>query len=66
MTISRIEARGYQLVDVSGHYNGKVATRRYVLKDPDGKTLDNDGDGFACSKDALKSIQDTPRLKRPR
>jgi hypothetical protein len=57
----RIEARGYQLLDVSGLHNGKIAARRYILIDPEGNTLDNGGNGFACSADALKSIIDVPR-----
>jgi hypothetical protein len=62
-TIERIEARGYKLVDVSGRYNGKIAARRYILTDPKGNTLDNNGNGFACSSDALKSIRNEPRIK---
>jgi len=61
-TIERIEARGYKLVDVSGRYNGKIATRRYILTDPKGNTIDNNGEGFACSSDALKSIRNEPRI----
>jgi hypothetical protein len=61
-TISRIRARGFELVDVSGQYNGKIAVRRYVLTDPKGHTLDNNGEGYACSSDALKAIIDRPRI----
>lgn len=63
-TAKRIEARGYQLIDVSGNYNGKIAARRYLLMDPDGNKIDNNGEGFACSADALRSIIDEPRLKK--
>ncbi len=62
-TIERINARGYELVDVSGFYNGKVAARRYLLTDPNGNTIDNGGEGFTSSAEALQSIIKQPRIK---
>lgn len=56
-TISKIEAMGFKVEDLSGWHEGKFASRRYRLIDSDGKVLDNDGAGFASSSEAYRAAQ---------
>lgn len=62
--LASIREMGFQVQDKSGTYKGKVATRCYVLVSPEGKVMDNDGQGYASSSEAFRAaLAELDRLK---
>ena len=56
-----IEEMGFKLVDLRGWHDGKHATRRYHLIDPNGKVMDNNGEGYYSTSSAYRAAEEASK-----